>query len=125
MGRRTLVLVIAVALAAISGFAIYTYLSNVEDDIRADIAEVGVYVAAAAQGRRVGHALLEAAIASAEAAGLWTLTAGIFPENEASLALHERCGFRRVGVRERIGRGQGRWRDVIWLERRSATVGID
>jgi phosphinothricin acetyltransferase len=89
------------------------------------VVDVGVYVAPRAQGRGIGRALLGTAIASAEANGLWTLNAGIFPENGASLALHQKCGFRRVGVRERIGWGHGRWRDVVLLERRSATVGND
>ena len=84
------------------------------------VAEESVYVAPEAQGRGVGRALLEHAIASSEAAGIWTLQAGIFPENEASLSLHRRCGFRVVGTRERIGRRNGSWRDVVLLERRSA-----
>jgi phosphinothricin acetyltransferase len=71
----------------------------------------------------VGRALLQALIDAAERAGLWTLQAGIFPENEASLALHRGCGFRDVGRRERIGKMNGVWRDVLLLERRSSTVG--
>jgi phosphinothricin acetyltransferase len=84
---------------------------------------VSVYVTDRAQGRGVGRALLDAAIESSEAHDIWTLTAGIFPENEASLSVHEKCGFRRVGVRERIGWGHGRWRDVVLMERRSAKAG--
>jgi phosphinothricin acetyltransferase len=88
------------------------------------VGEESVYVAASARGRGVGRALLEALIASTEAAGIWTLQAGIQAENAASLALHERVGFRRVGSRERIGRdATGRWRDVWLLERRSPSVG--
>lgn len=87
------------------------------------VAEVSVYVSSGARGRGVGRALLEALIRLSEAAGSWTLQAGIFPENAASLALHRRCGFRVVGTRERIGRLAGRWRDVLLLERRSGTVG--
>jgi phosphinothricin acetyltransferase len=88
------------------------------------VVEESVYVAASARGRGVGRALLEALIASTEAAGIWTLQAGIQAENAASLALHERVGFRRVGSRERIGRdATGRWRDVWLLERRSPSVG--
>ena len=76
------------------------------------------------RGRGVGRALLEALIPASEEAGYWTLQAGILVENEASLALHERVGFRRVGVQERIGRdGRGRWRDRVLLERRSTTAG--
>jgi L-amino acid N-acyltransferase YncA len=95
--------------------------------VYAGVAEVGIYVAAAARGRGVGSILLRALIAESEAAGIWTLQAGIFPENGASLALHQRHGFRVVGRRERIGkmaRGPraGEWRDTLLLERRSAVV---
>jgi len=83
------------------------------------VADLSVYVDPAAQGRGVGRALLEHVVASADAAGIWTLQAGVFPENEASLALHRRCGFRVVGTRERIGELDGVWRDVVLLERRS------
>lgn len=87
------------------------------------VVELSVYVAANAQGRGVGRALLDALIARSEADGVWTLQAGIFPENEASMALHLACGFRVVGVRERLGELNGVWRDVVMLERRSGTVG--
>jgi phosphinothricin acetyltransferase len=89
------------------------------------VAEVSVYVAAAARGRGVGRALLDALVAASEEAGIWTLQAGMFPENAASVALHEACGFRKVGVRERLGRLGDRWRDVLMLERRSRRVGAD
>lgn len=96
--------------------------------VYAGVAEVSVYVDPAAQGRGVGRALLEALIAFTEREGMWTLQAGIFPENEPSLALHRAVGFRVVGVRERLGRMSGgpragQWRDVLLLERRSPTVG--
>lgn len=91
--------------------------------VYAGVAEVSVYVAAAARGRGVGRALLEALVRASEAAGIWTLQAGIFPENAASVALHECCGFRVVGRRERLGVIHGRWRDVLLMERRSRTVG--
>jgi L-amino acid N-acyltransferase YncA len=87
------------------------------------VAEVSVYVAPDASGRGVGRALLEALIARAEDAGIWTIQAGIFPENTASLALHEKCEFRVVGTRERIGELHGIWRDVVLMERRSRRVG--
>ena len=86
------------------------------------VADLSVYVDPAAQGRGVGRVLLEQLVASAENAGIWTLQAGVFPENEASLALHRSCGFRVVGTRERIGQLDGVWRDVVLLERRSGHV---
>jgi L-amino acid N-acyltransferase YncA len=81
-----------------------------------------VYVRRDARGRGIGRLLLERLARDADAAGIWTLQAGIFPENAASMALHERCGFRIVGVRERLGRRDGTWRDVVLLERRSKVV---
>lgn len=87
------------------------------------VAENSVYVAAWARGRGVGRELLEELVRRSEAAGIWTLQAGIFPENQASLRLHLVCGFRIVGVRERLGELDGRWRDVLLLERRSEVVG--
>lgn len=90
----------------------------------AGVAEVSVYVAKRVRGRGVGRALLGALVEASEACGVWTLQAGIFPENEASIAVHRRCGFRPVGVREGLGRAaDGRWRDVVLLERRSDRVG--
>jgi L-amino acid N-acyltransferase YncA len=82
------------------------------------VAESSVYVAGRARGRGVGRALMERLVRDSEEAGFWTLQAGVFPENEESLALHRRCGFRVVGVRERIGRLDGAWKDVVLLERR-------
>lgn len=91
--------------------------------VYAGVLELSVYVAASAQGRGVGSALMRAVVRSTEADGVWTLQAGVFPENEASLALHARHGFRVIGRRERLGRREGVWRDVVLLERRSAVVG--
>jgi len=88
----------------------------------AGVVEHSVYVDPRARGRHVGRALLDTLITSTEAGGIWTIQSGIFPENVASLALHRRAGFREVGVRERIGRQDGRWRDVVLLERRSPHV---
>jgi L-amino acid N-acyltransferase YncA len=85
----------------------------------AGVVEHSVYVAEHARGRGVGRALMEALVASTDAAGIWTIETGIFPENEASLALHERVGFRVVGRRERIAQLDGVWRDTLLLERRS------
>jgi phosphinothricin acetyltransferase len=86
------------------------------------VVEHSVYVAEDARGRGIGRALMEALIEGAEAAGLWTIETGVFPENAASLALHERLGFRVVGRRERIAQLDGVWRDTILLERRSPRV---
>jgi L-amino acid N-acyltransferase YncA len=86
------------------------------------VAEVSVYVTAWARHQGVGKALLSTLIERSEQAGLWTLQTGIFPENTASLTLHESCGFRVVGRRERLGKLHGVWRDVIFLERRSPTA---
>jgi L-amino acid N-acyltransferase YncA len=82
-----------------------------------------VYVASWAQGQGVGRGLLDALIARSVAVGIWTLPAGIFPENKASVRLHLGCGFRLVGVRERLGELNGEWRDVLLLERRSEVPG--
>ena len=102
------------ALTPVSGRCVY-----------AGVGDLSVYVAAAARGRGVGRALLEALIDASERAGIWTLQAGIFPENAASLRLHRGCGFREVGRREKIGRLKGVWRDVLLLERRSGAVGAE
>jgi phosphinothricin acetyltransferase len=89
----------------------------------AGVAENSIYVAEGARGLGVGRRLLVELVEGAERAGIWTVQTGIFPENTASLALHQGCGFRVVGVRERIGQLHGRWRDVIFLERRSTLAG--
>lgn len=101
------------ALSPVSGRAAY-----------AGVAEVSVYVAGGARGRGVGRRLLEELVRSSEAAGVWTLQASIFPENVASVRLHEACGFRRLGRRERIARHHGVWRDTVLYERRSTSVGL-
>ncbi len=101
------------ALSAVSSRAVYS-----------GVAEVSVYVAAAARGQGVGRLLLDGLVAASEEAGIWTLQAGIFPENEASLALHRACGFRVVGRRERLAQLHGVWRDALLLERRSGRVGV-
>lgn len=100
-------------------------LSGVSDRcVYGGVAEVQVYVAAAARGQGVGLTLLEALAAASEASGVWTLQAGIFPENTASVTLHERAGYRLVGRRERLGQmASGVWRDVLLYERRSTAVG--
>lgn len=91
--------------------------------VYAGVAEVSVYVAQEAQGQGVGKALLRRLVDESEQVGIWTLQAGIFPENRASLTLHEKHGFHVVGRRERLGQLDGIWRDVLLLERRSSVVG--
>jgi L-amino acid N-acyltransferase YncA len=88
------------------------------------VAEVSVYVAEEARGQGLGQRLLEELVRASEEAGVWTLQAGIFPENAASIAIHRRCGFRTIGMREKLGRLHGVWRDVALLERRSRRVGV-
>lgn len=112
---------------ALAGWAC---LSPVSDRcVYAGVAEVSVYVAGMSRGQGVGDALLAEVIARSEVAGIWTLQAGIFPENASSLALHARHGFRQVGLREKIGKMPhgpmaGQWRDTVLLERRSGVVGM-
>lgn len=101
------------ALTPVSGRCVY-----------AGVAEVSVYVHTDSRGQGAGKALLQALITESETKGIWTLQAGIFPENTASLRLHEKCGFRLVGTREKIGQMNGVWRDTVLLERRSKTVAI-
>lgn len=88
----------------------------------AGVVEHSVYVHTDARGRGIGLALLTALIASTEAAGIWTIQSGVFPENTTSLALHQRAGFRVIGTRERIGQHNGQWRDVVLIERRSPAI---
>jgi L-amino acid N-acyltransferase YncA len=102
----------------------WTALSPVSERcVYAGVAEESVYVAAAVRRLGVGRALLEEIVGRSEQAGIWTIQTGIFPENVASLRLHERVGFRVVGVRERVGRRDGIWRDILFLERRSPVAG--
>jgi L-amino acid N-acyltransferase YncA len=91
--------------------------------VYAGVAEVSVYVAEAARGSGIGRALLQALIDESEREGIWTLQAGIFPENMASVKLHESLGFREIGVRHRVGKMRDVWRDVLLLERRSKVAG--
>lgn len=100
------------ALSPVSGRCVYS-----------GVAEVSVYVAEFARARGVGRALIGALVDCSEREGIWTLQAGIFPENTASIEAHTRSGFRIVGVRERLGAMAGRWRDVVLMERRSAVAG--
>ncbi len=113
------------AARAESGLAGWAALSRVSARaVYRGVAEVSVYVAQAARSAGIGSALLQALVAESERAGFWTLQAGIFQENRASLALHRKAGFRVVGIRERLGCVEGRWRDVVLMERRSQVVGV-
>lgn len=100
-----------VAVSPVSGRCVY-----------AGVVENSVYVHPAARGQGAGRQLLDTLVTSTEAAGIWTIQSGIFPENTASVALHHAVGFRDVGIRERIGQHYGRWRDVLLLERRSPLI---
>lgn len=101
------------ALSPVSGRCVY-----------AGVAEVSVYVAEDARNKGIGRSLLEALIAESEKNDFWTLQAGIFPENLASIKIHQNAGFRLIGTRERIGKMHGVWRDTVLLERRSKLIGI-
>lgn len=101
------------ALSPVSGRCVYD-----------GVAEDSIYIAEAARGKGVGKMLLRKLIEESEANGLWTLQAGIIAENLPSIKLHEQCGFRIIGVRERIGQREGIWRNVVLMERRSNAVGI-
>ena len=92
-------------------------------DVYRGVAEVSLYAASSARGRGIGRSLLLRLIDESEREGIWTLQAGIFPENTASIDLHRKCGFREVGRREKIGQLNGEWRDVVLMERRSLVVG--
>jgi L-amino acid N-acyltransferase YncA len=113
---------VAEAQNEIQGWAALSSVS--QRAVYAGVAEVSVYVAASARGKGVGRQLLNSLIEHSEAAGIWTLQAGMFPENAATIALHKSCGFREVGRRERIGK-LDQWRDTVQMERRSKRVGVD
>ena len=102
------------ALSPVSGRCVY-----------GGVAEVSVYVGSHDRGLGIGVQLLSRLIPESEANGIWTLQSGIFPENLASIRLHEKVGFRKLGVRERIGKRDGQWKDNVLFERRSRVVGID
>lgn len=122
--RLAVARIVAEDAGRIVGFAALSPISN--RDVYAGVAEVMVYVTPGAQGRGIGGQLMARLVEESEAAGIWTLQASIFPENEASIRAHLRVGFREIGRRERIGRFlDGRWRDTLLFERRSASVGLD
>jgi L-amino acid N-acyltransferase YncA len=111
---------VAIAAGQVAGWVAASATSD--RCVYAGVVEHSVYVHPGARGQGIGRLLLEALAASTEAAGIWTIQSGIFPENTASLALHRDAGFRVVGIRERIGQHHGRWRDVVLIERRSPVV---
>jgi len=111
------------ATAAVLGWAALSPVST--RAVYAGVAEVSIYVAKEAWGEGLGSALLQRLVEDSEAHGLWTLTAGIMKENEASIRMHRTCGFRVLGTRERIGKLDGVWRDTVLMERRSSTVGLE
>ncbi|MET2985314.1 GNAT family N-acetyltransferase [Aureibaculum conchae] len=88
------------------------------------VAEVSVYVLSKFSGQKIGTKLLKKLISESEKNGIWTLQAGVFPENKGSIIIHERLGFRKVGYREKIGQQKGTWRDTVLLEKRSELVGV-
>lgn len=108
-----------------SHIAGWAALSNVSSRcVYAGVAEVSIYVSAKYRGQRIGSALLSALIEMSEKENIWTLQGGIFPENKASVVLFEKCDFRKVGIREKVGKMNGQWRDVLLMERRSNITGI-
>jgi len=103
----------------------WTALSPVSERcVYAGVAEVSIYITSSARGQGIGKTLLKALIDKSEKVGIWTLQAGVFPENTASIALHKACGFREIGYRSRIGQTGDVWRDVVLLERRSEICGL-
>lgn len=114
---------VAVDNGQIIGWAMLSAVSN--RCVYAGVAEMSIYVHSGYHGRGVGRALLSSLVPLSEKLGFWTLQAQIFPENTASVALHEQQGFRRIGYREKLGKRNGIWRDVLFLERRSLIVGND
>jgi L-amino acid N-acyltransferase YncA len=115
--------VVAVSDERITGWAALGPVSA--RPVYAGVAEVSVYVAAAMRGAGIGSLLLETLVTQSEKNGIWTLQASIFPENTASISLHNSCGFREVGRRQRIAKMKGVWRDTLLFERRSKLVGAD
>jgi phosphinothricin acetyltransferase len=114
---------VAISSETIVGWAALSPISS--RSVYAGVAEVSVYVSEEMRGQGVGRLLLETLVTESEQNGIWTLQAGIFPENVASISLHKSCGFREVGTRESIGKLKGVWRDTVLLERRSRMIGVD
>jgi len=106
----------------IMGWAALSPIS--QRSVYSGVVEVSIYISNHAKGKGIGKTLLKRLVEASEKDGIWTLQGGIFPENEASIAIHKACGFRIVGVRERVGKMDGVWRDVVLMERRSKKAGI-
>ncbi|MFP5040824.1 GNAT family N-acetyltransferase [Parasediminibacterium sp. JCM 36343] len=115
--------IVAIENSEILGWAALTPVSS--RCVYAGVAEVSVYVAAKARGKRIGTIMLQELINQSEQNGIWTLQSGIFPENKASISMHKKKGFRIIGYREKIGKMGTIWRDNISMERRSSIIGID
>ena len=114
---------VAMSGGELSGWAALSKVSS--RCVYGGVAEVSLYVGSRFRGQGVGRALLESLIVESENEGYWTLQSGIFPGNRASIALHEKVGFRKIGIRERIGKRDGQWKDNLLMERRSQRVGTD
>jgi len=115
--------IVAIENDKVSGWAALTPVSG--RCVYSGVGEVSVYVSPDAQGKGIGRSLLQELIRQSENNGFWTLTAGVFPENKGSLKIHEQTGFKVLGIREKIGKMNGIWRDTVLLERRSRVTGID
>lgn len=114
--------IVAVEGKEVLGWAALSGVSN--RCVYGGVAEVSVYVASKHQGKGVGKSLLKELISISEKNDIWTLQSGIFPENKGSIILHEKCGFRTIGFREKIGKLKGKWKDNVLMERRSRVVGL-
>tara|TARA_B110001454_G_C12426904_1_gene311859 strand:+ start:90 stop:584 length:495 start_codon:yes stop_codon:yes gene_type:complete len=115
--------IVAVENNNVVGWAALSPISS--RNVYSGVAEVSVYVANESLGKGIGRKLLTQLIKESEANSIWMLQAGIFPENRASIALHEKCGFRILGVRDKLGKMKEVWRDVVLMERRSAIIGVN
>jgi L-amino acid N-acyltransferase YncA len=113
---------VAIENGAVLGWAALSPVSN--RCVYSGVAEVSVYVAIQAQGRGIGHLLLSELVKESESSNIWMLQSGIFPENVSSIELHKKNGFRVLGVRDKLGQMNGKWRNVVLMERRSTIVGL-
>jgi len=114
---------VAIVNNAIAGWAVLSSVSS--RCVYSGVTEVSVYIHKDFRKKGIGQALLQKLITESEANSIWTLQSGIFPENTASIALHEKLGFRKIGYREKVGKMDGVWRDTLLMERRSKIAGQD